>query len=86
MPHSKAQITLTRRKLLAKLAAINARTMQDDPERDTLMNVTRLSKYIAEVAMEFDLTNEEQMMFLRMIVSGLTGADEILKGEAHNGH
>lgn len=86
MPHSKAQITLTRRKLLAKLAAINARTMQDDPERDTLMNVTRLSKYIAEVAMEFDLTNEEQMMFLRMIVSGLTGADEILKGESHNGH
>lgn len=84
--HGKAKISLTRRQLLAKLAAINARTMADDPEKDTLMNVTRLSKYISEVAMEFDLTNEEQMMFLRMIVSGGKGMDEILKGEASNGH
>lgn len=67
--------TFTREELIAHLAAIGNRINK----AEGAVTIQRISKYITECADEFNLTNEEQQMFLRCIVNGSTDHKELLK-------
>jgi hypothetical protein len=77
-------ITLGRKELVAKLAAIGNRLAKHHSrkgEEGSPITVQRIASYITECDREFDLTNDEQMLFLKFIVSGIESAEELLKGE-----
>jgi hypothetical protein len=46
------------------------------PPRNTIA-----TSYITECGKEFDLTNAEQLLFLKFIVAGKESAEELLRGE-----
>lgn len=76
-------IILTRLQLIAKLAAIVNRqvaaTAGDEVHHK--VSVKRISNFVTECALEFDLSNDEQLLFLKFIVSEKTSAAELIKGE-----
>ena len=82
MTGASGNITLGRRELIAKLAAV-ANRMQNSRRADEALqpSVHRISAYITECGKEFDLSNDEQLLFLKYIVCGFETADQLLKGE-----
>lgn len=77
-------IILGRRELIAKLAAVANRIAahnQRAGEEGVNVTVNRVASFVTECGKEFELTNEEQMLFLKFIVCGDTNAEELLKGE-----
>lgn len=75
-------VTMARRELVAKLAAIINR-MSHSKRADEAVEPTvhRISAFITECGKEFDLMNSEQLLFLKFVVMGKETAEELLKGE-----
>lgn len=59
-------ITFERDELVRKLARLSIRTLAG--ENDILFH--HVAKYMAECAREFDLTDDEQQLFVSLIVKG----------------
>lgn len=76
MTRTGVTVTLNRKELIAKLAAIGNRWMKTDP---TPVTVQRISQYVTECGTEFHLTNEEQVLFLKHVVSGAKSAEELMR-------
>lgn len=71
-------ITFTRRELLARLAAIGNRVSAVD---SSLASVKHIAQYVTECGVEFHLSNDEQVLFLKFIVSGIADADALFYGD-----
>jgi hypothetical protein len=76
-------ITFGRKELVAHLAAIANRLANNEMKGGGAVqpSVYRISSYITECGKEFDLTNAEQLLFLKFIVAGKESAEELLRGE-----
>lgn len=76
-------ITLGRRELIAKLAAIVNRMTHNSKEDEAVQpTVHRISAFITECGKEFDLSNEEQLLFLKFVVLENQSAEELLATRA----
>jgi hypothetical protein len=72
-------ISMTKIELIAHLAAVGNRIQG----KEGPLSIQRIANYITECADEFNLSNEEQQLFLKFIASGSTDYKELLKGEAN---
>jgi hypothetical protein len=77
-------VTFTRKELIAKLAAVGVRAARStgrlrdtDPEHG--LSIHRIAAFVTECGREFDLTSDEQLLFLKFIVSDKHTSEELLK-------
>lgn len=82
MDNGSTTVTMTRKELIAKLAAVANRLQHSRREDEAMVpTVHRISAFITECGKEFDLSNSEQLLFLKFIVHGSESAEDLLKGE-----
>jgi hypothetical protein len=76
MSSSSGICTFTREELVAHLAAAGNRIRRKE---GSSLGVQRIANYITECATEFNLSNEEQQTFLKMIANGSGDYKELLR-------
>lgn len=77
-------VTFGRRELVARLASIVNRLQASRREGEHIItSVTSIAAFITECGREFDLSNDEQMLFLKFVACGDQTYEQLLKGEEH---